>query len=332
MVLAMRTSKIISFILITAAAATVGCGGGDDGNADDDGGGGDGGAGIDADIPADYTRLIGRTWSLPPGATDTYRCARITIPNDTYITNIVSQAPQGSHHAVLSIASGNTAGADGEYDCQVNSIGTVMLYASGVGTSPLDFPNGVGIRVAAGTQLHLNLHLYNASDSQLNGDSAIMVKQSATAPPTLAEMVFAGKFLFSIPANSPPTTPGPPTTTSGGCTANRDFTIFAVWPHQHRLGTHHKFEVIPSGGSPNVLHDEAFNFVEQAYYLKSPEVQVRNGDQLRTTCTWVNTTGTQIRFGESSDEEMCFTGLYRYPAAPSGTNLFQCTDTGGIGF
>jgi hypothetical protein len=314
---------------LISVAATVGCGGGGEGDGGDEDGtdidASNGGTG--ANIPADFTRLIGRTWSLPAGQPDTYKCVRVTIPNDTYITNIMSQAPSGSHHAVLSIAGGNgTSGPDGEYDCGVSTLGTVMLYASGVGTSPLDFPAGVGIKVAAGTQLHLNLHLYNASDAAISGDSAILVKQQSTPPPTLAEMVFAGKFLFQIPNNNQPYT------TSGGCTANRDYTLFAVWPHQHKLGTHHKFEIVRNG-TATVLHDDAFGFEEQNYYLMSPEFQVLQGDQIRTTCTWVNNTGGNVGFGDSSDQEMCFTGLYRYPAPQTGgTNLFQCTDTGGAGF
>src|SRR5687767_7647244 len=57
--------------------------------------------------PTGYTKLIGRTWTLNAGATDIYKCVRLTIPQDTYITNIVAQAPLGTHHTVLSIAGGN---------------------------------------------------------------------------------------------------------------------------------------------------------------------------------------------------------------------------------
>jgi hypothetical protein len=39
-----------------------------------------------------------------------------------------------------------------------------------------------------------------------------------------------------------------------------------------------------------------------------------------------------IGFGDSSNKEMCFTGMYRYPAPASRSNLFECTDTRGIGF
>jgi hypothetical protein len=279
---------------------------------------------IDApEVPAGYTRLIGRNWSLPPGATDTYRCVRLTVTQDMYITEIMAQAPVGTHHTVLSFATGNAAGADGEQNCSVSTLGMVMLYASGVGTDPLAFPSNVGVKISAGQQIHLNLHLFNASDQPLSGDTAILVKSQPAPTPMLAEMVFAGKFLFQIPANNQPFT------TTGGCTVNSPYTLFAVWPHQHRIGTHQKVELV-RGGTPQVLHDLPFDFNEQRYYIKSPMVSVQAGDQIRVTCTWVNDTGAIVRFGESSNDEMCFSGLYRYPAANSG--LFQCTDTGGAGF
>jgi hypothetical protein len=196
-------------------------------------------------------------------------------------------------------------------------MGMVMLYASGVGTSPLDFPNGVSVKVAAGTQLHLNLHLFNATDNAINGSSAIHVKSQSTPTATLAEMVFAGKFLFGIPANAQSYN------VVGGCPVTSSYTLFAVWPHMHQLATHQKVELI-RGSTTNVLHDMPYSFSEQNYWLQSPEVQVQNGDQIRVTCTYNNTTNQVVTFGDSSNKEMCFTGLYRYPAANSG--LFQCTD------
>jgi hypothetical protein len=226
---------------------------------------------------------------------------------------------------VLSISDSRTAGPDGDYNCNVGELGLVMLYASGVGTSPLDFPSGVGVKIAAGTQIHLNLHLFNATDAPLTGDSAILVKAQPTPPAMLAEMVFAGKFLFQIPASTMNYA------VVGGCTvpADGDYTLFAVWPHMHQLATRSKVELIRAVAS-TVLHDGSYSFAEQNYYLKSPEVAVAAGDQLRVTCTYDNPTSQPVRFGESSNEEMCFSGLYRYPAANTG--LFECTDTRGAGF
>lgn len=291
----------------------------------DAGGNPDGGGSIDADIPVGYTRLIGRTWSLPGGTPDTYKCVRFTVPQDMYITGFRAQAPQGTHHTVLSIASGRTAGPDNEFDCQVSDLGLKMLFASGVGTADYDFPAGVAVKISAGEQVHLNLHLYNAGDETLSGDSGILIKTVPTEPANLAEFVFAGKFIFSLPSQTAPTT------VTGGCTiaSGRNYNLFALWPHMHQLATHQKISVI-RGGTPTVLHDQSFTFGEQNFFEQTPEVQLTGGDQVRVECTYVNMTGQSVGFGDSSDTEMCFAGMYRYPA--QGSNLFECTDTGGVGF
>ncbi len=312
-----------SLFLPLAIVAAVGCGEGGAGDDDVDA------AGIDAPpIPEGYSRLIGRTWSLQPGQTDTYRCVRLTMTEDVYLTGFRSQSPNGSHHAVVSIANtSNTMGPDGEQDCEVGTLGLKMLYAAGVTTADYDFPDGVGIKVNAGEQIHLNLHLYNASDEPISGESVVLVKRVATAPPMLAEMVFAGKFLFSIRGDMP----NIPQTISGGCTvaAGRSYKLFAVWPHMHKAATHHKV-TITHAGVDTVIHDRAFAFGEQNFYGQNPELDLVGGDRVKVDCTYVNNTGQNITFGDSSDTEMCFSGLYRYPTTNS--SLFECTDNpGGIG-
>lgn len=316
----MRMRPFLALLVVAA------CGGGSGMNNDTPG---DDAPPIDAatadayEPPAGFTKLVGATWSMTGGQKDTYVCARFTVPTDTYVTNIVAQAPTGTHHTVLSISDSRTQGTDGQYGCNVSTLGMVMLYASGVGTSPLDFPTGVGVKIAAGTQVHLNLHLFNASDNPLAGESGIYIKSQTTPTPTLAEMVFAGKFAFQIPANNQDYT------VKGGCTANKAFTLFAVWPHMHQIANRSKFELTRAGNT-QVVHDKAYDFNEQSYYKQSPEIQVQVGDKIDVSCTWKNNTGSTIGFGDSSNKEMCFVGMYRYPAA--GAGLFECTDTGGIGF
>jgi hypothetical protein len=298
----------------------VGCGDGGSSSGDDTPIDAPGGGSPDAAIPPGYTKLISRTWTMPAGQADTYKCIRATVPTDTYVTNIRAQAPAGTHHTVLSISAGNVAGADGEYDCSVGAIGRPMLYASGVGTDDLAFPQNVGLKIAAGTQVHLNLHLFNATDQVLNGDSGILIKTVPTAPPMLAEMVFAGKIAFAVD-------PGVHDVI-GGCTVQTPYQMFAYWPHMHKSAVHSKLELTHSG-TTTVLHDKAYDFNEQVYYKPTAEISVAQGDQIRVTCTYDNKTGARITFGDSSNEEMCFTGLYRYPS--QNASITQCTDVpGGI--
>ena len=52
-----------------------------------------------------------------------------------------------------------------------------VLYASGVGTDALELPDGVAVKIPAGKQILLNLHLFNASDTPLEGTSGIEVNR-----------------------------------------------------------------------------------------------------------------------------------------------------------
>ncbi len=267
---------------------------------------------------ATQVELIGRAWDIAPGTAAAYRCARVTVPEDIYITEISAQAPAGTHHTVLSLAgTKGTSGPDGESDCDVGTIGMVALYASGVGTSPLTLPDGVGIQVHAGQQLHLNIHLANTSDEPMSGETAILVRAQRTPPRELAEMVFAGTYSLAIPST------GAPINVTGGCIAVDDYSLFALWPHMHQLGRHQKLQVIHDGRVAT-LHDEPFTFAEQSYDLMTPVARVAAGDEVRVTCTYVNSTGATVGWGDSANQEMCFAGLYRYPAANAGA--FACTD------
>jgi len=312
----------VGSVLIPLAILASACGGGGGGTGDDDDDVSVDAASVDAPLPAGYQPLIGRTWSLAPGQTDTYKCIRITMTEDVYITGFKSVSPNGSHHAVLSIANtSSTMGPDGEYDCGVGTLGLKMLYASGVTTADYDLPAGVGVKISAGEQIHLNLHLYNASDEPISGESIVLVKKVPTAPPMLAEMVFAGKFLFSLRGDRP----NIEQVVTGGCTvpAGRDYQLFALWPHMHKAAVHQKV-TITQNGSPSVLHDLPFSFGEQNFFEQTPQFHLVGGDQVKVECTYVNNTGRTITFGDSSDAEMCFAGLYRYPA--TGSSLFECTD------
>lgn len=292
---------------LVAVLAVIGCGGKEAATGSDDtpvdGAGADG-------APAGYTRLVGRTWSVDPGA-NVYKCARVTVAQDMYITSIKADAPAGTHHTVLSFAGANgTAGPDGDSDCGAANIGMHMLYAAGLGTQPFALPDGVGIKIAAGQQLHLNLHLFNTGDETESGESVIWVKSEPVAPPTLAEMVFAGPLDISIPPDSQPHS------VSGVCTATAPYSLFAVWPHMHRTGVAQKVDLV-HGSSATVLHDGPYRFEEQAYSPVMPAVGVATGDQVRVTCTYVNTSGTTVTYGDGADSEMCFAGLYRFPAQGS---------------
>jgi hypothetical protein len=270
-------------------------------------------AAIDASIPPGWSMLISRSWTLPAG-TQTYKCTRAQVPTDMWINGFQSLQPLGTHHEVVTIDTNGTA--VGDYDCTAGdgTLNAEMLYAAGIHTDDLVFPTGVAVHLAAGTWINLNLHLFDVSDNAESGTSGVLVKTiDAAAVVHEADMTFAGTFNISIPSDNQPHT------ASGGCIAPTDWHVFTLWPHMHQLGTHQKL-VVTHGGVPSTQLDTPYMFTEQRNY-PMPETIYHAGDQITTTCTYVNNTGAPVMFGDSSTAEMCFTGLYKYPA---GGSTFSC--------
>jgi hypothetical protein len=260
-----------------------------------------------------WTSLIGRSWSVPPGSADTYKCIRIAVTEDMWVSGFRAIAPPGTHHTVVTLSNNGTQ--LGEYDCSVGSLDLQMLYASGVGTTELNFPEGVAMKIKAGQFINLNLHLFNAADTPLTGMSGIEVyRREASGVVHEADMTFAGTTNINIPSD------GLPHDVSGGCQLSQQWNIFTVWPHMHQHATKQSFEVTQGTTVTKVLDNKAYSFEEQVNY-PMPVMTLNPGDRITTTCTFVNNTGVPLRFGDSSNEEMCFTGMYKYPA---GGSLYSC--------
>jgi hypothetical protein len=259
-----------------------------------------------------WTPLVARSWTLVPGATNTYKCTRIKIANDMWVAGFRAASPLGTHHSVLTISTTNTN--TGDYDCTAGSVDSEMLYAAGVGTDDLMFPPGVAMHLTAGTYINLNLHLFNATDNMLANNSGVLVKVVQQVDVRHeADMMFSGTLQINVPHD------GLPHLAQGGCTAPTDWHVFTLWPHMHQTATHQKWTYTHLGTVTTLL-DDNYLFEEQKNY-PIPDTLIQKGDAVETICTYVNNTNVDVSFGDGSDKEMCFTGMYKYPA---GGNLFQC--------
>ena len=316
-VLILRTMRL-ALALGGISLLVAGCHKAGDPGSDIDGSIGSGG-GSDAAGPG-FTMLISRSWTVPAGL-EAYKCVRVQIPTDTWISAFRSQSPVGTHHSVLTISTNSTQ--VGEYDCSASSLDSEMLYAAGVNTDDNYFPDGVAIKVAAGTYVNLNLHLFNTSDNPITATSGVLVKTMAAADVVnQADMQFSGSVTFSPIM---PNAVGDSTTVTpvnGGCGVAHDFHTFTLWPHMHQIAVHQTFTVTgPTWGTGGTkLLDTDYQFGNQKNYPMVDTV-IHAGDHINTTCDYINTTGNPVKFGESSTDEMCFTGIYRYPA---GGNLLAC--------
>ena len=288
---------------VLAISILVACGGGGSDTPSSD-------AAIDAAIdPEGWVRLVEGDWSLAPGE-EAYFCSYTTLTADIDISAFRPLAPPGTHHTVLTKFT-SASPADGTYRCNVGTNGTTMIYGSGVGAPDFEFPAGIGLRLPKGTRLLNNLHLYNATDQPMTGRSGALAKPAAPGSlQNFAELVLAGPTIgLTVPTGV--------STQQGTCNissiTNAPVQVFALSQHMHKLGTHMK-SVITRGASEIVLQDIAYDFSSQKFHHTPQLVELMPSDTLTTFCTFNNTTGAQVGFGESSDDEMCFTDLYYYPA------------------
>ncbi len=250
-----------------------------------------------------YQTLITGSFTIPAGE-EIYRCARVTVNEDMYISAFQAIAPLGTHHTVVTI---DTSGQpDGEFDCSAGTLSDQMIYASGVGTDILEFPPGVAMKVTAGQKILLNLHLFNTGETPITDVAGTSVKTIPVGDVVHeAEMLFAGPVQFTMGTGEQ--------TLEADCTFQTAATIMTVWPHMHQYGTHMKVDHMRGGSLVSTIHDEPYTFYEQRNYIKDPVVQMNAGDKIHVTCTYMNTSGGPVSFGDSSEAEMCFAGLYRYP-------------------
>jgi hypothetical protein len=302
----MNHTKIISSVLLVLACAA--CDGSDGQTGEEspssaDAGGSEAGA---TDI-SEWRKLVDGSWELA-GGEEGYRCARLTATEDLYIKEFQPIAPVGTHHTLLSLNEEPT-GPDGIEECGPNDNGHVTLLGSGVGEdySAGPLPEGVAYKIPKGSQVNLNLHLFNLQDGALKGLSGVKIRTTTVDKvKEFAQVTLAGPVQLSIPMGE--------STSKGTCTLMSDATIFAVSPHMHQLGTHLKAVAKPAKGEPVTLFDGAYDFNEQRQY-PAEMLKLSAGDTVDVECTYKNTTDQTVMFGNSSLEEMCFVGLYRFPLA-----------------
>jgi hypothetical protein len=250
-------------------------------------------------LPGEIVTLVDDLWTLP-GGKEGYRCVRKTVTRDMVIDRFETMGPPGTHHTVLTVGDGSRP--DGAEDCSSTVALPHTLYVSGVNTPPMELPPRVGMRIRAGEQLLLNLHIFNTSPSPLSGRSGVRARLADPAAiDHEAEAILAGTLSLAI---------GPGVSTqTGRCRLDGATTIFALAPHMHQLGIHQTVTVEATG---DVLLDRDYSFDAQDFLFVTRALPA--GSVLRVDCTYDNPGEGTIGWGESSLLEMGFAIVYRYPA------------------
>jgi hypothetical protein len=93
--------------------------------------------------------------------------------------------------------------------------------------------------------------------------------------------------------------------------------LLSSFPHMHQRGVRFATWLNRTGGtSVPVVEVKTWDFNHQAAYPHDHEqLIIRPGDSVATTCTYTNPGDQEIRFGENTENEMCFNFATVYPVS-----------------
>ncbi|HVR60400.1 MAG TPA: hypothetical protein VMU50_00800 [Polyangia bacterium] len=192
---------------------------------------------------------------------------------------------------------------------------TVGGWVPGAGATA--FPSPTGIRLAAGTQVVMQIHynLVGQKDVTDRTTADLFFSNAPVAKP--ATIAAVGDLNFLVPAGTAQQT------VTGQLAVKTTAALWGVVPHMHLHGTEIKVDVMHAGGATDCAVDIPqwdFNW-QQFYYYQQP-IPVAAGDVVRISCTFNNSPEYQplingvrqppmdLRWGEKTTDEMCLSYLY----------------------
>jgi hypothetical protein len=278
----------------------------------------------DAPLPGTPERLpwIDKTVvpasSYTPSATltDDYRCFLVDPNNPSTQSVIGYEIIPGQraevHHVLLyavdkadALAKDNAEAGEGWTCFGGPGISKMDLIGGWVpGTAIVRYPEGTGITLAPGKVFAMQIH-YNTSSGIRAADSTTVKLQYARTPVTAAVLIPILDYLFAIPPNAMGFTPaGHPKPFPN--TLGADLKVWGALPHMHTRGK----RIAVTGPSGCYVDIPQWDFHWQQQYFFSTPQEVKQNEKVFLTCTWDNPTTKYVRWGESTDDEMCLAYLY----------------------
>ena len=175
----------------------------------------------------------------------------------------------------------------------------------------LELPEGVVLRLEANQMIRVEAHFLNyfPEDITARGDVEFITQSDGTYD-HLADFLFYGSSAISVP-------PGESSSSWFHLDAPNGAKIFALTGHTHQWGTNVEVGISPNqstAGTSVYPGDTPFQWDEAPIVQFSPPVEIAPGDGFRFRCSWNNTSGQFVSFGESAEQEMCFFWAYYYPS------------------
>lgn len=275
-------------------------------------------AGIDAPTPLDCTadtKLAPTVaWSMPQNANDEYVCYGFDY-TPTEKRQVVQMTPRVQNdkivHHMLLFQSDGPSGFDGSpKPCSAfGNSSWKLMYGWAPGGGALTMPPEAGFPATGTTHYVVQVHYNNVN--QLGGQtdtSGFDLCTTTKLRPNDADVFAFGSLNFSIPPNAQKTITCQHKVTSLLDGAH----LIAALPHMHKIGTAISTTIPASSTDLGTVIN--FSFDAQAW--KPIDHVLKSGEVVQTQCTYNNTTGFPVKFGENTENEMCFSFTMYYPKKP----------------
>ncbi len=228
------------------------------------------------------------------------------------------------HHVIVHYPRNDTAAAEVRaldasdpgpgYPCFVDSrvdATPVAAWAPGYGAAR--FPEGLGVRLAGGRPLVIEIH-YNT----LNGGGS---DRTDVDLEVRTEAVTAGRFVALITEDLylPPHMLDVAATTTRSVrevtSSDTPVHLYGVFPHMHTLAKSQHIEVVRHDAASACVADvPRWNFHWQRLYLYENPLLLDPRDELSLTCRYNTTTrNAPVMWGEGTSDEMCLAVLFVGP-------------------
>ena len=240
------------------------------------------------------------------------------VKEDMFAKSLESYQGKFGHHLILFRAE-KPEPVGSVRDCtSVQDMINLLPAISSVNFGVSEFPAGMAIRIPAGTQLVLQQHTVNTSENAIRLREAVHIR----FVPKSEVQVLAG--FYGVTDLDFILKPHTAQTRTSDCVVPYDMNLLVATPHMHEWGTQFWTKMGPVDNLKTVIdipkwRAEMRDFPPLTQFPLDAPMVLKQGDIVRTSCSWMNTTEEDIIF----PHEMCATAGYYYPAA-EGQEVWTC--------
>ncbi len=217
------------------------------------------------------------------------------------------------HHWILYATENATHASGTSAACNAAEPGAYFVAGWAPGANNASVPKDAMLAMPSGpnAQLILEVHYYNDSRTEQQDGSGVTfcTGKPGSRPHTAAIHTLGSEGICVQPGMRAHEVKGTCAPRSG----SGDIHITGVWPHMHKAARRQKVVIKRASGMSEVIHDEPFDFNSQIFFPKG-DIVVKAGDTIETSCYYDNDTSQPIKYGERTQDEMCYAFVAAWPA------------------